>query len=134
MKVRTTEKVRTKWSNSVEDWPGEGANPELMEKVPEPQIKNQHKKPEQQRSEPSMCENVAYGSEPRYCQDSLPRFRVWEQGMKSTYLWIIGEHRQCWTIVSEVTVQFSPIAFHFVDINKLIKRPRQMTFSHLNRM
>ena len=36
MKVRTTEKVRTKWSNSVEDWPGEEANPELMEKVPEP--------------------------------------------------------------------------------------------------
>ena len=84
MTFRTTEKVRTKRSNSVEDWPGEGANPELMEKVPEPQIKNQYKKPEQQRSEPSTCENVAYGSELRYCWNSLPRFTVWEQGMKST--------------------------------------------------
>ena len=36
MTFRTTEKVRTKRSNSVEDWPGEGANPDLMEKVPEP--------------------------------------------------------------------------------------------------
>ena len=36
MKVTTAEKVRTKLSNSVEDQPGEGANPELMEKVPKP--------------------------------------------------------------------------------------------------
>ena len=84
MKVTTAEKVRTKLSNSVEDQPGEGANPELMEKVPKPQIKNQYKKPEQQRSEPSMCENVAYGTEPGYCWNSLPRFRIWEQGMRST--------------------------------------------------
>ena len=36
MKVTTAEKVRTKLSNSFEDQPGEGANPELMEKVPKP--------------------------------------------------------------------------------------------------